>query len=222
MARLPRLTVAGLPHLISQRAQDGQAMVRDDADRLALLGLLRDAALQHHVAVHAYALLDTRLDLVATPQTAAGLSLLMQSVARRHAAAYNRRHDRRGGLWEGRFRAAVLDPQTWLLRCLVQVERSPAGGGWVSRAPHAGSAAAPAIVDPDAYWRLGNTPFEREAAYENLRQRALTSAEISQMEGALRGGWPLGAEAFVAALGAGTPRPVRPRSRGRPPRVGAL
>jgi len=84
MARLPRLIVPGLPHLVSQRAQHGQAMVRDDEDRRALLRLLREAAAQHRVALHAYSVLEGRLDLVATPETANGLSLLMQSVARRH------------------------------------------------------------------------------------------------------------------------------------------
>lgn len=216
MARLPRLILAGLPHLISQRAQDGQLMLRDDADRQALLDLLGEAALQHRVALHAYALHDTRLDLVATPEQGAGLSLTMQSVARRHAAAYNRRHGRRGGLWEGRFRSAVLDPQTWLLRCMVQVETAADSVGWASRQPHPEADRAPTVVDPSAYWQLGNTPFEREAAYRIMKERALTPQEVSAIEAALRGGWVLGSSAFVAALGAEALRPVSPRPRGRP------
>lgn len=216
MARLPRLIVAGLPHLVSLRAQDGQVMVRDDRDRRSLLNLLRDAATQHRVAVHAYGIVDTRLDLVATPQDREGLSLLMQAVARRHAVAYNRRHGRRGGLWEGRFRAAVIDPETWLLRCMVEVERSAGGGGWASRMTGQASAEQPVVIDPEGFWGLGNTPFEREAAYRSMRERGLTSSEVQQMEAALRGGWALGSETFVNHLVAGVDRPARPRPRGRP------
>jgi putative transposase len=153
---------------------------------------------------------------VATPQDREGLSLLMQAVARRHAVTYNRRYSRRGGLWEGRFRAAVIDPQTWLLRCMVGVERAAGSGGWASRMAGHTLAEQPGVVDPEGFWILGNTPFEREAAYRSMRERGLTSTELLQMEGALRGGWALGSEAFVARSFAGVDRPARPRPRGRP------
>lgn len=217
MARLPRLLVAGLPHLLSQRAQHGQAIVRDDTDRLGLLGLLAEAARQHGVAIHAYALREQRFDLVATPSAAEGLSAMMQAVARRHAAAFNRRHARSGGLWEGRFRAAVVEPAAWLLPSMVYVERLPsAAGGWTSRAVHGGTAAAPSVVDPPAYWALGNTPFEREVVYRTMLEQALTLAQMARIEAALRGGWVLGTAAFAASLAPAGGRPTSPRRRGRP------
>lgn len=228
MARLPRLILAGLPHLLSQRAQHGQPMVRDDDDRRALLGLLREAALRHRVALHAYAVLEGRFDLVATPESAEGLSLLMQAVARRHAAAYNRRHGRTGGLWEGRYRAAVLEPEAWLLKAMVYVEHLAARGAapdeavsmpaWSSQAAHCGGRADPLLTDPAAYWALGNTPFEREAAYCRRFEQALTSVESATIEQALRGGWVLGSRGFIDRLGAGLERAARPRPPGRPRR----
>jgi putative transposase len=227
MARLPRLLIAGLPHLLSQRAQHGQVMVRDDEDRCGLLKLLREGAVQHKVALHAYAIADGRFDLVATPREATGLSRLMQAVARRHAAAFNRRYQRAGGLWEGRFRAAVIEPESWLLLCMSYVDQltvssaatesasSPASA-WSSRAAHAGLVVDSLLTDPGAYWSLGNTPFEREAAYRRLLERGLTSFQREQIEGALRGGWVLGTVRFADTLSDGAPRHGRPRARGRP------
>jgi putative transposase len=231
MARLPRLIVPGLPHLVSQRAQHGQAMVRDDEDRQALLRLLREAAVQQGVALHAYSVLEGRLDLVATPATATALSVLMQSVARRHAAAFNRRHARSGGLWEGRFRAAVLDPERWWLAAMLYVEQlggvgaSGVPGGevaprWSSQAHHTGQRVDPVLSVPPPYWALGNTPFEREAAYRNLLEQALTSAQVHAIEHALRGGWALGPPSFQQQVGSGAHRPAAPRPRGRPRRAG--
>lgn len=229
MARLPRLVVPGLPHLVSQRAQHGQAMVRDDADREALLRLLREAAAQQRVALHAYSVLEGRLDLVATPATATGLSLLMQSVARRHAAGFNRRHARSGGLWEGRFRAAVLDPERWWLPAMLYVEQlggvptpgAPGGEGmarWSSQAHHTGLRVDAQLSVPPPYWALGNTPFEREAAYRGLLEQALTLAQVQAIEHALRGGWALGPPSFQQQVGTGADRPAAPRPRGRPRR----
>ncbi|HVG67774.1 MAG TPA: hypothetical protein VM785_06245, partial [Gaiellales bacterium] len=91
-------------------------MVADDTDRRAFLALLREVAVQADVAIHAYSVLDAGFDLVLTPADATGLSRFMQAVSRRHAAAFNARHARRGGLWEGRFRSVVVDPDLWLLR----------------------------------------------------------------------------------------------------------
>lgn len=227
MARLPRLLVAGLPHLLSQRAQHGQAMVRDDDDRRGFLRLLRETAAEHEVALHAYAVLDTRFDLVATPQQPAGLSRLMQSLARRHASAFNRRYQRTGGLWEGRFRAAVIEPDSWLLPCMVYVDQlAPAAssheGGplepaaWSSQAGHWGQAADPLLTHPLAYWLLGNTPFDREAAYRALGRQGLTSSQRGRIDGALRSGGMLGSAVFVEGLRQSSGLPARPRPRGRP------
>lgn len=230
MARSPRLLVAGLPHMLSQRAQHGQVMVRDDDDRRLLLRLLREGAVEHEVALHAYAVLDTRFDLVATPQQAVGLSRLMQSVARRHASAFNRRYQRSGGLWEGRFRATAVEPESWLLPCMVYVEQltpvetSREGESidtciWSSRAGHCGQAADPLLADPLAYWRLGNTPFDREAAYRKLCEQALTLSQRGQIEAALRSGGVLGSPGFVERLRQTKGLPARPRPRGRPKKV---
>lgn len=220
MARLPRLIVAGLPHLLSQRAQHGQIMVRDDTDRLGLLRLLAEAARQRGVAIHAYALREHRFDLVATPTEPEGLSTMMQTVARRHAASFNRCHGRQGGLWEGRFRVALLEPESWLLPAMVYVERLPgtAAAGWVSRAAHEGRAVAPALTDPPAYWAFGNTPFEREMNYRAYLERSLTSDQMARIEMALRGGWVLGSEGFAGQQAAASGRPASPRRRGRPRR----
>lgn len=232
MARLPRLIVPGLPHLVSQRAQHGQAMVRDDDDRRALLQLLREALARQRVALHAYSVLEGRLDLVVTPPAADSLSLMMQSVARRHAAGFNRRHARSGGLWEGRFRAAVLDPQRWLLPAMLYVEllAGPSAAGaahaepadaWSSRAHHAGGRIDPLLTEPASYWALGNTPFEREAAYRALLEQGLAPASSHAIEHALRGGWALGPPVFQQQVGSLADRPAAPRPRGRPRRSAA-
>lgn len=217
MARLPRLLVGSHIHLLSQRAQQGQALALDDHDRGALAALLRDAAAAQGVALHAYALCDERFELLASAGQGEALSRLMQAVARRHAAAFNRRHGRRGSLWEGRFRAAVVEPGEWTLRCMVRIDLAagadPRHG---SLAAHVGSVPDPQLVAPAAYWSLGNTPFDREMHYRERLQRALTSAEQAAIDAALRGGWALGSGAFADSLTAAAARPTQPRARGRP------
>ncbi len=227
MARLPRLAIAGLPHLVRQRAQHQQAMVRDDEDRTRFVQGLQRAAREHDVAVHAYGVRDDRFDLVITPDDAPALSRFMQTLARRYAHDFNRRHGRSGSLWEGRFRAAPIEPSVWLVPCMRYAEQLGASAGalgemwpspWSSQAHHTGQGTLPWIVDPPAYWALGNTPFERGAKYRSMEEHALTSEETLLIEAALRGGWILGSADFAQGLAADAPRSLLPRRRGRPRR----
>ena len=96
MARLPRLVIPGLPHHLIQRGHNRQPIVLDDEDRRQFLALLREAAVNQRVALHAYVLMDNHLHLLATPETPEGLSRMMQSLGRRYVAAFNQRHGRSG------------------------------------------------------------------------------------------------------------------------------
>lgn len=228
MARLPRLAVAGWPHHLVQRAHPGQALVLDDTDRLAWQRALREAAVGAGVAVHAYVLLDDRFQLVATPEGPASLSQMMQGLGRRYVADFNRRHARAGGLWAGRFRATVLEPERHLLPAMVHVERLPADGGlvrdpadhpWSSCAHHLGRRRDPLVAEPAPYWALGNTPFDREAAWRRLLEEGLPAADRDRLEQATHLGWALGSEAFLKRLAGEGIRPLAPRPRGRPRRA---
>ncbi len=83
MARLPRLTVPGYPHHISQRGNNRQAIFVSSADRIEWLHLLGECAARLEVAVHAYVLMDNHFHLLATPPTADALPAMMQMLGRR-------------------------------------------------------------------------------------------------------------------------------------------
>jgi putative transposase len=226
MARLPRLAIAGQAHHLIQRGLNRQAIVLDDIDRQQLLGDLRECAALHRVAIHAYVLMDNHLHLLATPESTEGLSRMMQSLGRRYVAAYNRRHQRSGTLWDGRFRAAPLEAAGYLLACMRYIELNPLRHGlvqapqdypWSSAAHHLGLLRDPMVLDHALFWALGNTPFEREATYRAWLEQGVSPEEHARLSESALKGWPLGSAGFLHALGQSTERPVAPRPRGRPP-----
>lgn len=225
MARLPRLAVAGQAHLLIQRGNNGQPLVADDEDRRLCLQLLREAAQAHAVAIHAYVLLDNELQLLATPQASDGLSRMMQALGRRYVGAFNRRHGRSGTLWEGRFRAAVIESERYFIACMRFIESQPVRAGlvphaadwaWSSAAHHLGRRHDPLVADHPLFWALGNTPFDREMAYGRWLEHGTSAAEADVLLRSASKGWALGSEAFLARLAELTPRPLQPRRRGRP------
>lgn len=225
MARLPRLVVPNHLHHIVARGNNDQSIVLDDADCQYFLSSLRDSAQRSGVAIHAYVLMASRVQLMATPTDAEGLGKLMQALGRHYVPYFNARHGRSGNLWEGRFRATVMEADTYFLACAQLIEQQPVAAGvvsdplfypWSSYAHHSGARREVWLADHPAYWALGNTPFEREAAYQQLAKASGSSELMAEIEAATRKAWPLGSEEFRRRLGKLTDRRLEPARRGRP------
>lgn len=217
MARLPRLALAGQAHWLIQRAHSGCTVFVDDIDRQHYLSALTAVAAGEQVQIHAFALLDGEVQLLATPSAAASLSRLMQALGRRYVSAHHRRHGGSGTLWEGRFRCAVVEPGSLLLDVLVLIEGQPGETGATSLEHRLGSDGAALLVDPPEFWQLGNTPFERQDAWRHRVERGLPAETAAALRKAALGGWVVGSAAFAAAIGERAQRPPVPRKRGRPP-----
>ena len=188
-----------------------------------LAGICRQGPL----AIHAYVLMPDHFHLLLTPGDAPALSHSMQSLGRRYVRWFNERHQRSGTLWEGRFRSTVLEPERYLLDCMRYIELNPvrsalvadaASYPWSSMAHHLGLRVDPLITDPPQFWSLGNTPFERQAAYGRLCAAPLDPQVLEQLRASIQRGWPLGTREFLDALARKTARPLVRRPVGRPRR----
>jgi putative transposase len=225
MARLARLAVADQAHLVLLRGHSGQAVFREDVDRAAFLSALQSACRLERVALHAFALLPGHVWLLCTPASAQALGRAMQALGRRFSAAFNRRHQRSGSVWDGRYRATVVEGGAQLLEAMVFVDQAPAREGsaqaaasaiWSSARQHVGLDAEYSLTDASAYWSLGNTPFDRCAAYRTLLEEPQGKARTVRLVAAVQRGWAVGSPAFLDGLGQLISRPVAPRPRGRP------
>ncbi|MEO8807171.1 MAG: transposase [Burkholderiaceae bacterium] len=228
MARLNRLVVAGQAHHVGLHAVFGADAFAGADDAPLFVEALRRSSVEHRVAIHAYVLLKHEVQLIATPVSDDGLGPMMQALARFYVGAFNRRHGRSGALWQSRFRAAPVGGASELLCCMRFVEQAPRRAGWAglvaefpwsSAAHHAGMRADALLagVPPgSAYWQLGNTPFEREAAYRSLLEEPLLQCEVDRVAATTLRGWAMGSGEFIASLAAEAPRRPESRPRGRP------
>lgn len=230
MARQPRLAVAGELHHVLQRGHSGMNIFVDDSDRQTYSMMLREAAIQHRVAIHAYAQLDHEVHLLATPAQAQSLGLLMQALGRRYVAGFNRRHGRGGSLWAGRFRASVIEAAALGLDAIAYVETLPLRRGlvssldearWTSAAHHLGRCDDPLVTEHASYWGLGNTPFERELAHAHKLNEGVSTALAQRFEQGLVQGRPVGSAQFAQQVAERLGRVLRARPRGRPRKSGA-
>jgi len=224
MARLPRLVVPLQPHHIIQRGHDKQAVFRDAADHDIFLDWLKEGARRFKLAIHAYVLMPDHIHLLATPTDVDGLARMMQLVGRYYVPYFNQKYGRSGTLWQGRYKATVLDAEHYLLLCSRYIEQNPVRSGlvatpsdypWSSYLHHIGAKQDALMTDHRVYWALGNTPFDREIAYKLQAEQALSRAETDLISQATLKGWALGEEEFKATLEKQISRRVSPAKRGR-------
>ena len=225
MARLPRLTVAGMPHHVIQRGNNSGDIFVDAQDRQTLLDLLRDASRRFEVDVHAYVLMPNHFHLLLTPRTDQTLPLFMQAVGRSYVRYFNNRHGRSGTLWEGRYRGTVLQAEDWLIPSMVSMDLNPVRAGlvaragdwpWSSYAHHAGLRHDSLITPHRVFWALGNTPFARDAAYVAKVEAGLSAQVQEQISDAALKGWALGDAHFLQQLQQQSERRVTRQRAGRP------
>lgn len=201
MARLPRLFVPGLPQLITQRGNNRSTLFRDDADFAQFLAWLRLGVHEERVQLHAYVLMPDHFHLLLTAPTSEATARALQKLGRRFVRWHNDRHARTGTLWEGRFRSAVVAGDDWTLHCYRYIELNPVRAQlvaearywpWSSARVHLGLEADPHLVDHASFWSLGNTPFERQAAYRKQLDSGTGASELVALRRAAHSGWVLG------------------------------
>jgi putative transposase len=225
MARLPRLSLPGLPHHIIQRGNNSQPIFKTPADYQRMLALLQEQALKFQVLVHAYVLMENHFHLLVTPQTEASLSPMMQALGRGYVRYFNDAHGRTGTLWNGRYRSTVIEAERYLLPCMATMDLNPVRAGlvaqvgpypWSSFGHYAGQHVDKLIAVHPLVWALGNTPFAREAAYTEMVQAGISSVQHTALTDATLSGWALGSPEFLQLLQKNTPRRLTKRSAGRP------
>ena len=225
MARQPRLTVPGYPHHIIQRGNNRQNIFHASADYQLFLSLLLDAATQHKVAIHSYVLMSNHYHLLTTPQDQNGLTLMVQQVGRSYVRQFNRRYERSGTLFEGRFKSTLIQTERYLLACMAYIDLNPLRAGmvalpqdyaWSSYGHYAGLHTDKIVTPHPHIWNMGNTPYAREAAYVALVQAGLSPSDERALTNTALRGWALGDENFVNGLEKSIERRVQPGQRGRP------
>lgn len=228
MARKPRSIIADYPFHVIVRGNNRQAIFHDDDDRTSFKWILREACTANQLAVHAYVMMTNHVHLIATPAQAEGLSRVMQAVGRQYVRRFNHRHGRSGTLWEGRYRASLIQGDRHLLACQRYVEMNPVRAGmverpeqyaWSSHRHHLGLVSDPLVSPHSVYWALGNTPFERELAYRGLFE-SLPAVSDEVLTAALLLGHPVADSEFLEALEARTGLALAPKPVGRPRKAG--
>jgi REP element-mobilizing transposase RayT len=133
MARPVRIEFAGALYHVTARGDRGEDIFSDDRDRNALLGILSQICQRFIVSCHAYCLMSNHYHLVletAEPNLARALRQLNGV----YTQWFNRRHERVGHVFQGRYKAILVDRDSYYLEVVRYVLLNPVRAKFVTRA----------------------------------------------------------------------------------------
>ena len=132
MARRLRIHIPDGWYHVMSRGNGGEAIYCTEDDRKRFLGLVAELPERFGTEVHAFVLLHNHYHLlIETPEP--NLSQGMRQLNGRYTQGFNRMHDRVGHVFQGRYRAIVLEKESHLLEVCRYVALNPVRAKAVER-----------------------------------------------------------------------------------------
>ena len=218
MARMARLVIPGLPHIVTQRGQSGELTFFNEEDYRSYLDLMAVGCGKWGVDIWAYCLMPDHIHLIVAPAAREGMGRAIGEAHRLYARRIGARRGGRGGVWQGRFASFPMD-EDYLVRAVRYVELNPV---------RAKLAAAPG----DYPWSSARAHLEgrdddlvrvspllgRIRNWRLLLQGEAESGEVEEMRAHERTGRPLGSPGFIGSLEKLVGKRLMPRKPGPKPR----
>lgn len=229
MSRLPRYFIPDAPFHVILRGNNRAPIFANDEDCQFFREVLLDAVKRQGVLVHSYVFMTNHIHLLASPTSADSLPKALQSLGRRYVQYFNYRYQRTGTLWEGRYRATVVDAEPYLLECMRYIELNPVRAGmvnhpadfnWSSYRANALGVQDPLVTAHELYMRMGQDLAERHLVYSDLFKLPAAPETLSRIRDCTNKGWALGGEVFRSKVEAFANRRVAPLPKGRPKKLG--
>jgi len=205
MARPLRVEFPGALYHVTSRGNAGQEVFLDDGDRLNFLDILAEVVERYRFICYAYCLMGNHYHLLLeTPE--ANLSRGMRQLNGVYTQRFNRRHKRSGHLFQGRYKAILVEKDAYLLEVARYIVLNPVRAGlvrspgrwrWSSYRATAGLEEPPQFLKVE--WLLSQFDLRPERARRAYRRFVAQGKRITIWD-ELKGGVILGREKFVEEL----------------------
>ncbi len=223
MPRQPRFVLPGYPQHVIQRGNNRRPIFLDNKDYETFSEYLMDACDQYECRIHAYVWMTNHIHLLLTPDTKEGISKAMQSLGRKYVQYFNRKYKRTGTLWEGRYKATIIDSENYLFACYRYIELNPVRANmvshpreyyWSSYHANALGKSDEIVQVHDEYRALGKDLKSRTIAYKQLFENGLNERFVKEIGETTQKCWALGSDQFKHKISGLVSRQISPTQRG--------
>ncbi len=189
-----------VPVHVVQRWHNRDPVFVDDAGFSVYLGWLAEAKVEHGCALHAYVLMNNHVHLLVTPEDQDSIGRMLQKVSRHFGPYLHHSYGTSGSIWEGRYKASLVQSNHYFLTCMRYIElnpvlanmvKAPGHYRWSSYGANAQSKQDALLAPHAEYIALGSTTADRCAAYKALFKSHVDPNAINDIRSAWQTGAPL-------------------------------
>ncbi|MCL5278155.1 MAG: transposase, partial [Deltaproteobacteria bacterium] len=124
MGRPLRIEYPGALYHIISRGNERRSIFLDNADRFKFLAILKDYHERYNILIHSFVFMDNHYHLILeTPK--ANLIEVMHGINGVYTGYFNRRHERSGHLFQGRYKGILVDKDAYLIELSRYVHLNP-------------------------------------------------------------------------------------------------
>lgn len=206
MARPLRIEYDGAVHHVTSRGNARKPIFKDDADRSIFLELLYKVNKRYNLLCHAYCLMNNHYHLVIeTPD--GNLSKGMRQINGIYTQSFNRKHKRVGHVFQGRYKAILIQKESHLLEVCRYVVLNPVRAKavkrpdewkWSSYRATAGMEKAHLCLTTD--WITGQFAIRKRTARKSYREFVAAGVGEESIWKDVKGQSLLGEEDFAEGL----------------------
>lgn len=187
------------------RGNNRQPVFAEAEDYLMYRDCMKEGSHVNDCQIYAYVLMTNHIHILLSADKPSNISKFSQAVGRKYVPYFNRKYEKSGTLWEGRFKASSIDSENYLLACYRYIEMNPVRAGmvsdgqdylWSSHIANAYGERDELLMPHSLYLGLGRTKKARQMNYRALFSEALNDDLLSEIRNSTQTGTPLGSDKF--------------------------
>ena len=125
MSRMQRLIINNASYHIMVRGNQKQITFIEEEDFAKYLDLLRHYKREYGFKLYGYCLMPNHVHLILEVEDGIDLSKIMQGLNQAYTLWFNKKYEKVGHLWQGRYKSMVIQKNKYMLDCLEYVELNP-------------------------------------------------------------------------------------------------
>lgn len=204
MARKPRIHIPGGLYHVILRGNGGQPVFLTAEDRYRFYLLLQEGTCRFAYRVHAFCLMTNHIHL-ALQVGNIPLSRGMQNLSFRYTRWINQRERRTGHLFQGRYKAVLIDGDSYLLELIRYIHLNPVRAGvvtsdeypWSSHSAYLGKELLPWLTTDRLLVQFGKTLSKARVRYKSFVLDGMREDHRPEFYGGAEDSRVLGDDSFV-------------------------
>jgi putative transposase len=172
-------------HHIMLRGVNGEAVFLDDRDRARFCLLMQEGCEKHGLTIHGFCLMTNHVHLILLPKKDS-FQAGIHAFSFRYAQYFNRRHKRRGYLFQGRFKSILVEEGVYLKRLIRYIHLNPLEGGIVQRPEHFKWSSFRGYLDQDHYvWLETDSILRRFGEFREVAIKQFIDYTLQKVDASL-------------------------------------